>query len=968
MPGTDFPAPPNDGREEVDFGPFRLLPGRRMLLRGSMPVRLGSRALDILLTLVARRGELVSKRELMEAVWPDTHVVEANLTVHVTALRRALGDAPDGSHYIVNEPGRGYRFVAPVKQNEIARAERRDAILTNLPANLTHLVGRDDALVELRRLLGKHRLVSIVGPGGIGKTSVALALAELSMESFTDGAWLVDFASVTDSGLVATGIASALDIEMRGDEILGALLATLRTKSLLLVFDNCEHLVDEIARIAVHLVRNARNIKILATSREPLRVDGEHVYRLGPLPVPPPALSVDAATAISYPAVQLFVERAGAIVNDFKLLDEEANAVANICRQLDGMPLAIEFAAARIDTLGLGGLVARLGDRLRLLTNNAREPVPRHKTIITALDWSFQLLTEREKRLFLYLSIFVGGFTLEAAQAIAAEAGEDKSAIADDIAGLVVKSLVTADIGNIEVRFRLLETIRVYALEKLGLADASHDVRVRHARYFATSLEQAAIEQPNELAIRFANELDNIRSALGFAFQNSDTVAVGVELAAAAAPLLFARSLLTECHHWCARALAAAEAGTLGQSQELVLQSLLGLSLMFTSGMSEQAQNALSRANELAGSQKNIAYQLQVLAGLALFSIRVERFGDAVMLGRRAEMIARHSNSPALLSLSDYILCCGLYFECKFVEAFSYAKRCVDTAGPEIRQAHIAVSGIDHSIQARCVMAGVQWQQGLFDQAMRACEGIFSDAQSSGHSVSVCFALVWGVCPISLRLGLIERAEAAISLLRMQTRTDALDSYYACALGFEGQIAAHRGDLPTAERLLRESLDGLKRSKYEVLCTPFLAALASVTTQLGRVDEGLSAIEEAVRRTERNHAFWWRHEALRLKGELVVKADSSNAAEAERLFLSSIALAREHRTLAWELRSTVSLGRLYAGAGRLDEAHAVLSAVYERFTEGYDSDDLVRARQYLAKWGKGQRGVDVLIEAPVSRQ
>jgi DNA-binding winged helix-turn-helix (wHTH) protein len=379
------------------FGPFRLLSARRLLLQDDQPVRLGSRALEILIALVERPGELVTKAELMARAWPSTFVEEGNLKVQVAGLRRALGDSRGSDRYLVTVPGHGYRFVAPVTLiDESLPAQRATVAEARLPAPVTHLIDRAEIVGAVTAELPRRRCITIVGPGGIGKTTVALAVAR-GLEAHGHGAALVDLAQVVDPRLVPSALADALGTKIGPEHSIRGSVAALQGKPVLLVLDNCEHVIEAAAALAVEVLNGAPGVQILATSREPLRVEGEHVHRLSPLESPPPSAGLTAAAALGFPAVQLFVERAASILGEFELDDEDAPVVAQICRKLDGVPLAIEFAAARLDAFGVRGVAAHLDDRLQLLTGGRRPALPRHRSLRANLDWGHDLLRAPER-------------------------------------------------------------------------------------------------------------------------------------------------------------------------------------------------------------------------------------------------------------------------------------------------------------------------------------------------------------------------------------------------------------------------------------------------------------------------------------------------------------------------------------------------------------------------------------------
>src|SRR6266446_7065399 len=365
----------------ISFGPFRLVPTQRLLLEDDNPVRVGSRALDILTALVERPGELVGKHELMARAWRDTFVEEGNLKFQVGALRRALGDGRGGRRYIATSPGQGYRFVAPVSVAQAPAAAALPAAPTrqnhNLPQQLTRLIGRADAASRIVARLPRHRLLSIVGPGGIGKTSVAIAVADASVNTYEHGVWFVDLAPLADARLVPSAVAQVLGLDIRSDDPVPGLVGALRDRRLLLVLDNCEHVIEAAATLALAILRDAADVHILATSRERLRVEGEYVQRLPPLSRGFPSDHLGAAEALAFPAVELFVERTAERLSEFELTDENAPIVAEICLKLDGIPLAIELAAARVESFGVRGLAAHLNDRFRLLTRGRRSALPR---------------------------------------------------------------------------------------------------------------------------------------------------------------------------------------------------------------------------------------------------------------------------------------------------------------------------------------------------------------------------------------------------------------------------------------------------------------------------------------------------------------------------------------------------------------------------------------------------------------
>jgi predicted ATPase/DNA-binding winged helix-turn-helix (wHTH) protein len=452
---------------------FRIFPRQGRMLDGEEPVELGARAFELLLALIEAPGAVVSKQALIGRAWPNRIVSENNLQVQISALRNALG--ADGD-LIRTVSGRGYRFTGQVQPLSQALATPPDSAAsrrappTNLPQTLSELIGRDAELEEVLRLAATHRLVTLTGSGGVGKTRVACEVARRMLPQFRDGVWVAELSPLSEPALVPAAVAAAAAIGLPGGaasaERVAAMLAG---RDLLIVLDTCEHVIGAAAETVEALLHAGSGIRVIATSREPLKADGEWVYRLRPLPVP----ADDAGEPRDHHAVSLFVARARATAGEVAGDCASAAAVAAICRRLDGIPLAIELAAARAATLGIYTLAARLDDQLQLLTCGRRTALPRHQTLRAMLDWSYALLTHPERTVLRRLAVFDGAFGLAAVAAAAADDAMTPSEATDALANLIAKSLVAVDGDGGSVRYRLLETTRAYALEKLTESTAA---------------------------------------------------------------------------------------------------------------------------------------------------------------------------------------------------------------------------------------------------------------------------------------------------------------------------------------------------------------------------------------------------------------------------------------------------------------------------------------------------------------
>jgi predicted ATPase/DNA-binding winged helix-turn-helix (wHTH) protein len=632
------------------FGPFRLFPKRRLVEKDGVPIGLSGRALDILILLTERAGEVVSKKELTAHVWPDVVVTEGSLRFHVGVLRKALGDGQPGARYVPNVSGRGYCFVAPILQSDsigpLAEQSYTPDKTHNLPRQLTRLVGRDETIESISAQLLNRRFVTIVGPGGIGKTSVAMSVASALLAAFDGAIRFVDLGPLTDPQLVPSTLASLLGLPAQTTYSASSLVKVLGQKRILLVFDSCEHVIETASELAQQLIQGTPHVHILATSRESLRVEGEQIHRLFPLAGPP-----------------------------------------------------------------------------------------------------------------------------------------------DDA--------------------------------------------------------------------------------------------------------------------------------------------------------------ALTRAGDLAEMFHDIDHQMLALVGLATACHRLEQFHEGLSLSRRAEATAKTIADPLPSWIAHCLLSTSYFFLGEYADALSNAQKVHRVTTPGVRRAHIVRIGLDRAAVADCVAVQVLFVRGLLDQAAETTRDIVDCARAVDHPYSLCLALTWSACPITLALGDFEAAQQWTALLKRYSEKYDLKSQYACALGFEGQLAASRGETKSALKQLRACLTGLREAQYESLYTVFLDSLAEVLAAAGHLDEALVAADEALQRTERNEALWWMPEALRIKGELLLRSRKRDTASAEELFRRSLALTHRQGALFWELRTATSLACLHHERGHRDDARAGLAMVCDRFSEGFDSKDYKTAKGFL---------------------
>jgi predicted ATPase/DNA-binding winged helix-turn-helix (wHTH) protein len=951
-PTSDSAEPASRATWVASFGPFRLSAAVRLLDKDGVPVHLGGRALSLLIALVESAGQIISKKELVARAWPEAAVDEGSLRVHMVAIRKALGDGQAGARYVTNVTSQGYCFVAPVTRLQptelpagtVPPSEPRHA----LPGPPMRMVGRDATVQVIHDDLMQHRFVTIVGPGGIGKTTVAVAVAHAMLAAFEGDVRFIDLAPVSEDAYVSSTLAATLGLA-HPDAASGT-VDFLRDKRMLLVLDSCEHVVGAAAELAERIFKAAPGVHILVTSREALRVDGEQVHRLQPLACPPASDALKAEQALAYGAVQLFVDRAALGAGRFELSDADAPIVARICRELDGIALAIELAAGRLDAYGVQGIAALLNKSVTMLWHGRRTAVPRHQTMSAALEWSYNLLPDVERAVLRRLSVFVGVFPLEAARFVAGQGDTQDAEVVEAVANLVAKSLLAGEARGTAMRYRMLDTTRVYALRKLIECGEAVAAASRHASHYRSVLERAALPasgtDKDRTVIQQAELLGNVRAALDWSLSDDGDVEVGTALAAAAAPLLLEMSLLSECRTWMAKAIASLDEAMRGTRREMELQASLGQALTFTSGNVEEAGRAFSRGLELAEALGDLPFRLRLLGGLGTFQLRMGDFRGALELARQAEWVAARIDDPAAQGTADSMLGVALDLTGDIAEAEKRWKAALKGAA-EAHRIRTMRLGFNHRIHALCGQARCHWLRGKCDHAAAVAQYAIEQAEMLDHPVSLSIALIWAGS-VFLWRGDCSREEEIIERLLALAKKHSLSPYVAVATGLKGEVQVKRGRPELGVELLRGSLQALRANRYEMRSAVFITALAEGLNHLKQHAAALAAIEEAITLTERQGGYLQMPEALRVKGEILASTPGADARLAQQCLLGAIQRSQRQSALSWELRAANSLARLWLSQGRIDTARRLLAPLHGRFTEGHDTEDLVTARALLA--------------------
>lgn len=941
-----IPAPVDlHGLEMLAFGPFRLFPESRMLLRGEVPLAIGSRALDILIVLARRPGEIIPNAEIASLVWRDMHVDESNLRVHVAGLRKAMS----GAEYVVNVPNRGYGLALPVTYHgpTMAAPARR-----HFPLPIAHVLGRGDRVEETLRALQMRRLVTLVGPGGIGKTTLALAALEALPAEAGRLDFFADLAPMGAGRLNAAGLAALLGFPAQADDPLLMLKTRLGAAPALLMLDNCEHVILQSASLAEALLRAAPGLRILATSREPLRAEGELVLRVPGLALPPEG--ADEQAMLASPAVALFLERAASEPEGLAAARDDLPSVTAICRQLDGIPLAIELAAARAGAFSPRDLLARLGDRLNLLTRGRRTALARHQTLRAALDWSYDLLTEAEQRLLGALSFFRGEFSLACAGAVAFDELGGGVAAIDAVSSLAAKSLLSVRMSNGAARYRLLDTTRVYVSDKLDPCMARRYAN-RHARYCLLLIEELDAELHASAIAKAAQEkirgLDDLEAGLAWSFSPDGDSRTGIDLTIAALPVWLRLSLYDDCIGWVERALDALEASPAPDDESrMKLYTALGLPRLPKPGRPSGAA-AWQMVLELAEKLGNIAYQLRALRALWGAAGNRGAIGEAIFLARRFQALAEGSDMADRL-VGKRILAVSLHQ----VGRLELAR----LLGEQVLAGFLALSPdslstlrlrypYDLMVEMRTTNARVLWLQGHTDEALTCVERNIAEAQREGHRVSLSYALMHGAAPLALYAGELEAARRYIALLRENTALRALDAWHLHADCYDGILLILQGQAADGLERLRLSGAALAKGGFMLSRPAFLSYQSLALNQLGRHGEALRAIDEALELSRQGGQLWLLAELLRQRAQSMLHLD--RFAEAEALLQEALEVARAQGALAWEMRVAQDLAALWRRDGRQREALDLLVQIHGKAGEGFGQPPLLALETLLKELG-----------------
>ncbi|WP_070106129.1 ATP-binding protein [Burkholderia plantarii] len=946
---TSFPL----GRFEVD------LAGRELLENGAS-VRLGARAFAILEMLVAADGRLVTKDALLDAIWPDTFVEENTLQVHLSALRRALGEE---RNCIMTVPGRGYRLVRRAAAEPPRAAAHRAAPAggashaTRLPRH-PDVIGRVQAVAAVREALDRTRVLTLTGAGGIGKTTLSVTVANAIEAEAPGSVHLVELASMHGAAEIVAAVEGGLGLRLPHPASAGGPPTTTTAPPpagapRLLLLDNAEHLVVEVARVVECLLAAVPALRILVTSREPLRIAAEAVFAVEPLDVP--ERDADDTAILQRSAVQLFLARVQAMRGGLHGHGgghgggaAELRLIGEICRRLDGIPLAIELAAARVVSFGVDGVHQRLSDRLSLLSGGFRTALPRHQTLRAAFDWSFALLDAESRALFRRLAPFGGAFSLEAMCAVACDRELTVRAVVDGIGELVAKSLVGVEFDGPVARYRLSESTRAYALEQLRAAGEAQALAARHARYLASLFrgDDAASgfsgvdDEPD-----MRQALADARGAVDWAFSPDGDTLLGVELSATLVVSLLENAQIEECGRRAAQAVAALEAlpaGSIAPVDEVRLKLALAAVLPNLTGPIQRAEDLWFEVHAHAERTGNDALLARAFWGLWNVMLSAGKVHEALHYSRRFERFARETGCVPQHVLATQLTAVAEH--CRGDHEIARAKleqglRHMETHPEDVES--IRRFAVDPRAIAYSGLARIHWLRGDTDEAARLTS--LALGLIPAETMEPWFTHVLGVVAVPLALISDDRVRAAhyLSIMKSQASLHRLTIWGEFGDCLAGILAIRESGPEASLPQLESSLDSLQARGFRRLTTPLVIECALALIAAGRVDDALARLHDAQASCEKHGELYFMPELLRALGvaaqaqAAALPADSPErargTARALACFSDAIAMARSQGARMWELRAALGLARLPRSPAEMADARDALHALAPHF-------------------------------------
>ena len=945
---------------------------QRDIRRQGASLRIGARALDILEVLHRASGAVVSKDDIMDAVWPGLIVEENRLQVHVATLRKALGTSRD---LIKTVPGRGYLLVAcaspgpertpaadtPAVVPTDAHTSSLPAPLAGRDAEIAPLVGRDAEIAQIVEMLERTPVVTLVGAGGIGKTSLAVRVAHAVRSRSRERVLFVELAraGTRDDMLIALAAEFGLDTQRApAVEEIGAAFAASRC---LLVLDNAEHIVDLVASLVETLTSSAGSLRVLVTSREPLHISAEAVLRMSPLAVPDGNASADEIVRCS--AVELFLERVRAAAPDCAVDEAGVRLIGDICRRLDGLPLAIELAAARVATLGLAVVASRLDDRLNLLTGGLRSALPRHQTLRATFDWSYVLLDRAARTLFRRMGCFIGPFSFDAAQAVATEPGTSAADMIAVFGELVAKSLVTVEFHGASARYRLTESTRAYALEKLHNEGEFERIVARHAEY---ERERAPVRLVAPVAPVTPADVPPA-DAPALAVDEPADAAEAAEVADVPEPdrlthALLEPSRMRACTARARELLDGLDTGAtdpVDAAREMRLRAACASALLHTDGDALAAAAMWDHTLGLAAHIGDDAFDARALVGLWNTMLTLSDIHESLRYATRFERAAERRGDRSQRLLANTMVATSLHYFGEHAQARERLEAAMaelaDAGEPPCAQAAL---GVDMATLGRTMLIRLLWMQGEPEHAMRVAAQAVEHAHRSPSPLSLCIVLGAAAVPIALRYGDHDITSDYLATLRATADAHGFDIWRSHAECLTGEFDIQAGHPGAGLARLEPALRRVEASGFRRVLAPLTVAYAEGLVRTGRADEARTRLDATLARCRAHGEHLFVPELLRVRGVAMLEqartvgADLAVAYEADghRHLQMAIQTANAQGAAMWALRSSLDLADHLIERGHTAQASALVAGVARHFdphSRAHDVRRLLRVQNFV---------------------
>lgn len=930
----------------VEFGPFRLHGDHRRLFCGNEEVQLGGRAMEMLVTLARNKGEVVSKDELYNAAWPGIFVHEANLKVTIASLRRALREYSPAENYIRTLVGRGYWLSDQVSGSSPRIANLPIAANSQFP-ELRTVIGRDAEIAELRNRITANRLTTIVGPGGIGKTTVAVATVQL-LEDDEGGLFtFIDLSRATGEEFVIPSVAAALGISSVSQDRLEAISSILARRKALLLLDTCEHVLNAVAHFCDVVLANTGDVRIIATSRQALRAKREEVFWLSPLEVPPPGRTYTAEQVLRYTAPQLLIERASE-KGKYVLDDGDASAVAEICRRLDGSPLAIELVSPRLTSRRAPDVLEELGDRFITLVGRDREGPPRQQTLLATLEWSYALLTMSEAAVLRAVSVFMGTFDMDAVLSIIGRHGLDPMAVFDAIAGLRAKSMLSVEQMGGGMRYRLLDSTRAFAGDLLEASGELTDVMAAYARYILDILARANADQASLSARRwhttYASRADDLRKAVNWAlFLRSDPL-LGMQLVSMGLPLWHELSLSEEARRYCEQALAEFDRISCSDLA-LKLKLLVGLATVssYISADAEKAIETFKTAIQLSREVADTSAECKALGALARYQILPGQQTVARETLKALKRVAMRSNNLSALWEHEHLLTELDIIRCEYPSAIARLEK----LRRELRGAADGAGSrfdLDPKLRTENTLGGLQWLGSTRPgTGFKRIKAVSKAVSKIDHGWTIIFCYTRGALFVLCECQEYALAKHYAELLKETIYRHGMPAWIPLVNCFSEVLDAMTGvrrdpnGLMTAFDELRNGLPQIGRHLY-------FAQLIRALHTIGHVTQAVRILDYLFEIGPQRSMV---PELLRLRA--INERSLGSDENAVSTLQQALQAAEENGAWGWRIRCATDLALLLKERMLIDDAKRVLEPVYGQFKDGFDTPDLQRARNLLTE-------------------